>query len=121
MIDKNNSGEVGERYGDFDDIEPSENINPSPELISNDEITNDSEIIDTNVVTNSTEFINDSVVTNSPETYINTEPTTTYEVVSKQNVKTGIKGLQSFIIILIMAILTYSSLKKYSKISSYKK
>lgn len=115
MIDRNNSGEVGEYDGEFDNMEPSENTNTNPELISNDEITNDPEIIDTNVVTN------DSVVTNLPETYINTEPTTTYEVVSNQNVKTGIKGLRSIIIILIMAILTYSSLKKYSKISSYKK
>lgn len=115
MMDRNNSGEVGEYDGEFDDMEPSENTNPSPELITSDEVSYDSEIIDNNVVTNSSEFVEDSVVTNSPVTYTNTEPTTTtYEVVSKQNVKTGIKGLKSIIIILIMAIVAYYSSKKYS-------
>ncbi|EEI86978.1 hypothetical protein HMPREF0072_0533 [Anaerococcus lactolyticus ATCC 51172] len=115
MIDRNNSGEVGEYDGEFDNIEPSDNTNPSPELIAIDEITNGSEIIDNNVLTNSSEFINNSAIKNSPVTYTSAEPTTRYEVVSKQNVKTGIKGLRLIIIILIISILAYYSSKKYSQ------
>lgn len=116
MIDRNNSGEVGEYDGEFDDMEPSKSsstssdtsdkyvVSYSPQLINKNEVYTNPSPIENNVVTSSHEPVNYTQTT-SPS--INT--------VQYYNVKTGIKDLKPILIVLIAGSIAYYFMKKNSK------
>lgn len=92
MIDKNGNGEVGESYDYFKNSEYTQSSNPSTKSVDN------------------------SVYASSynPRTY--TYPTSSSNNrISHTNVKTGIKGLGSIVIILIIASIGYYLIKKNDK------
>lgn len=92
MIDKNGNGEVGESYDYFKNSEYTQSSNPSTKSVDN------------------------SVYASSynPRTY--TYPTSSSNNrISHTNVKTGIKGLGSIVIILIIASIGYYLIKKNGK------
>lgn len=116
MIDRNNSGEVGEYDGEFDDMEPGKSssissetsvkyaVSDSPQLINENEIYTNPSPVENNFVTSSPEPVN-----YTQTTYPSTNTTQYY------NVKTGIKGLRPILIVLIAGSIAYYFIKKNSK------
>lgn len=92
MIDKNGNGEVGESYDYFKNSEYTQSSNPSSKSVDN------------------------SVYASSYHPLTYTYPTSSSNNrISHTNVKTGIKGLGSIVIILIIASIGYYLIKKNSK------
>ena len=92
MIDKNGNGEVGESYDYFKNSEYTQSSNPSTKSVDN------------------------SVYASSYHPLTYTYPTSSSNnKISHTNVKTGIKGLGSIIIILIIASIGYYLIKKNGK------
>lgn len=92
MIDKNGNGEVGESYDYFKNSEYTKSSNPSTKSLDN------------------------SVYVSSYHPLTYTYPTSsTNNRISHTNVKTGIKGLGSIVIILIIASIGYYLIKKNGK------
>lgn len=92
MIDKNGNGEVGESYDYFKNSEYNQSSNPSTKSVDN------------------------SVYASSYHPLTYTYPTSSSNNrISHTNVKTGIKGLGSIVIILIIASIGYYLIKKNSK------
>ena len=92
MIDKNGNGEVGESYDYFKNSEYTQNSNPSTKSVDN------------------------SVYASSYQPLTYTYPTSSSNNrISHTNVKTGIKGLGSIVIILIIASICYYLIKKNGK------
>lgn len=92
MIDKNGNGEVGESYDYFKNSEYTQSSNPSTKSVDN------------------------SVYASSYQPLTYTYPTSSSNnKISHTNVKTGIKGLGSIVIILIIASIGYYLIKKNGK------
>lgn len=92
MIDKNGNGEVGESYDYFKNSEYTKSSNPSTKSVDN------------------------SVYASSYHPLTYTYPTSSSNNrISHTNVKTGIKGLGSIVIILIIASIGYYLIKKNGK------
>lgn len=92
MIDKNGNGEVGESYDYFKNSEYTQSSNPSTKSVDN------------------------SVYASSYHPLTYTYPTSSSNnKISHTNVKTGIKGLGSIVIILIIASIGYYLIKKNGK------
>lgn len=92
MIDKNGNGEVGESYDYFKNSEYTQSSNPSTKIVDN------------------------SVYDSSYHPLTYTYPTSSSNNrISHTNVKTGIKGLGSIVIILIIASIGYYLIKKNGK------
>lgn len=92
MIDKNGNGEVGESYDYFKNSEYTQNSNPGTKSVDN------------------------SVYASSYQPLTYTYPTSSSNnKISHTNVKTGIKGLGSIVIILIIASIGYYLIKKNGK------
>lgn len=116
MIDRNNSGEVGEYDGEFDNMEPSETSKPSSDTSNNDVISDSTDLINTNEISTSTELIENNVSTNTTGPIQNYSSVTySTEITSNSNVKTGIKGLKPVIIILIVGTIAYYLMKRNNK------
>ena len=92
MIDKNGNGEVGESYDYFKNSEYTQSSNPSTKSVDN------------------------SIYASSYHPLTYTYPTSSSNNrISHTNVKTGIKGLGSIVIILIIASIGYYLIKKNGK------
>ena len=92
MIDKNGNGEVGESYDYFKNSEYTQSSNPSTKSVDN------------------------SIYASSYQPLTYTYPTSSSNnKISHTNVKTGIKGLGSIVIILIIASIGYYLIKKNGK------
>lgn len=92
MIDKNGNGEVGESYDYFKNSEYTQSSNPSTKSVDN------------------------SAYASSYQPLTYTYPTSSSNNrISHTNVKTGIKGLGSIVIILIIASIGYYLIKKNGK------
>lgn len=92
MIDKNGNGEVGESYDYFKNSEYTQSSNPSTKSVDN------------------------SVYASSYQPLTYTYPTSSSNnKISHTNVKTGIKGLGSIVIVLIIANIGYYLSKKNDK------
>lgn len=92
MIDKNGNGEVGESYDYFKNSEYTQSSNPSTKSVDN------------------------SVYDSSYQPLAYTYPTSSSnDKISHTNVKTGIKGLGSIVILLIIASIGYYLIKKNGK------
>ena len=116
MIDKNNSGEVGEYDGGFGDMEPGESSSTGSSTSDNYAVSDSPQLISENEIYNNTTPIEDNVVTSSPELVNYTQTTSpSINTVQYYNVKTGIKGLRPVIIVLIAGSIAYYFMKKNSK------
>lgn len=116
MIDRNNSGEVGEYDGEFDDMEPGKSSNTGSSTSDNYAVSDSPQLINENEIYTNPRPVENNFVTSSPEpvnytqtTYPSTNTTQYY------NVKTGIKGLRPILIVLIAGSIAYYFIKKNSK------
>lgn len=120
MIDKNNSGEVGEYDGQFEDSQPSEkqaSKKPNAKIITTQEQANQdqskqSQQVDPiqsqeKVVTES------STKTVDQQSLVQTKTSqTSYKTIANTNVKTGIKGLGAIVLVLIISTIGSLLLKR---------
>lgn len=116
MIDRNNSGEVGEYDGEFDDMEPGKSSNTGSSTSDNYAVSDSPQLINENEIYTNPSPVENNVVTNSPRP-VNYTQTTSPSINTTQyyNVKTGIKGLKPVIIVLIAGSIAYYFMKKNSK------
>lgn len=116
MIDRNNSGEVGEYDGEFDDMEPGISSSTSSDTSYKYAVSDSPQLINENEIYTNPSPVENNVVTNSPEP-VNYTQTTSPSINTTQyyNVRTGIKGLRSILIVLISGLIAYYFIKKNSK------
>ena len=116
MIDRNNSGEVGEYDGEFDDMEPGISSSTSSGTSDKYAVSDSPQLINENEIYTNPSPVENNVVTNSPDP-VNYTQTTSPSINTTQyyNVKTGIKGLKPVIIVLIAGSIAYYFMKKNSK------
>lgn len=116
MIDRNNSGEVGEYDGEFDDMEPGKSSSISSETSVKYAVSDSPQLINENEIYTNPSPVENNVVTNSPRPVNYTQTTSpSINTVQYYNVKTGIKGLKPVIIVLITGSIAYYFMKKNSK------
>lgn len=116
MIDRNNSGEVGEYDGEFDDMEPGISSSTSSDTSVKYAVSDSPQLINENEIYTNPSPVENNVITSSPEPVNYTQTTSpSINTVQYYNVKTGIKGLRPIFIVLIAGSIAYYFMKKNSK------
>ena len=120
MIDRNNSGEVGEYDGQFEDAQPSEkqaSKKPNAKIITIQEQANQNQSKQSQQVDPIQS--QEKVVTESSTKTVDqqslvqakTSPTS-YKTIANTNVKTGIKGMRPIVLVLIISTIGSLLLKR---------
>lgn len=116
MIDRNNSGEVGEYDSEFDDLEPGISSSTSSDTSVKYAVSDSPQLINENEIYTNPSPVENNFVTSSPEPVNYTETTSpSINTVQYYNAKTGIKGLRPILIVLIAGSIAYYFMKKNSK------
>lgn len=116
MIDRNNSGEVGEYDGEFDDMDPGKSSSTSSDTSDKYAVSDSPQLINENEIYTNPSPVENNVITSSPEP-VNYTQTTSPSINTTQyyNVKTGIKGLKPVLIVLIAGLIAYYFMNRNSK------
>ena len=97
MIDKNNSGEVGEYDGEFDDMDPGKSSSTSSDTSDKYDVSDSTQLITENEVYTDPSPVENNVVTSSPEPVNYTQTTSpSINTVQYYNVKPELRVLNLF-------------------------